>query len=154
MTPPSVQRKEAYHEDRPCRSHRFVGSGILAEALDRGHNVTAIVTHPDKLPTHPSLHGVKADVADRVDFASLVAGHNVVISAFNPGKDERDTGTRSIIDAVNQSGVARLVVVGGAGPSKSRRGSAWSTSSTSRPNGRTDRSRPRPSSTICAARPS
>ena len=93
----------------------FVGSGILTEALDRGHDVTAIVTNPDKLPTHPSLHGVKADVAGREQLASLVAGHDVVISAFNPGKDARGTGTRSIIDAVKQSGVERLVVVGGAG---------------------------------------
>lgn len=93
----------------------FVGSGILAEALDRGHDVTAIVTHPDKLPTHPNLQGVKADVADPEQLASLVAGHDVVISAFNPGKDERGTGTRSIIDAVRQSDVERLLVVGGAG---------------------------------------
>ena len=27
----------------------FVGSAILKEALDRGHDVTAIVRHPDKL---------------------------------------------------------------------------------------------------------
>ncbi|WP_375396627.1 NAD(P)-dependent oxidoreductase [uncultured Sphingomonas sp.] len=93
----------------------FVGSGILSEALDRGHDVTAIERNPDKLPTHRRLKGVKADVADRAELASLVAGHDVVISAFNPGKDASGTGTRSIIDAVKQAGVARLVVVGGAG---------------------------------------
>lgn len=93
----------------------FVGSGILSEALDREHDVTAIERNPDKLPTHPRLKGMKGDVADREQLASLVAGHDVVISAFNPGKDESGTGTRSIIDAVKQSGVARLVVVGGAG---------------------------------------
>lgn len=38
----------------------------------------------------------------------------MVISAFNSGKDARGTGTRSIIDAVKQTG-GRLVVVGGAG---------------------------------------
>lgn len=38
----------------------FVGSGILSESLDRGHDVTAIVTNPDRLPTHPRLNGVKA----------------------------------------------------------------------------------------------
>ena len=27
----------------------FVGSAILKEALDRGHEVTAIVRHPEKL---------------------------------------------------------------------------------------------------------
>ena len=39
----------------------------------------------------------------------------MVISAFNPGNDDRGTGTRSIIDAVKRSGVKRLLVVGGAG---------------------------------------
>ena len=43
-------------------------------------------------------------MADRAELASLVAGHDVVVSAFNPGKDERGTGTRSIIEAVKQAG--------------------------------------------------
>ncbi len=92
----------------------FVGSSILSESLDRGHDVTAIVTNPEKLPTHPNLKGVTADVAERERLASLIAGHDVVISAFNPGKDAHGTGTRSIIEAVKQSG-GRLVAVGGAG---------------------------------------
>ncbi len=93
----------------------FVGSGILSESLDRGHDVTAIVTNPDKLPAHPKLKPVKGDVADTETLRSLLAGHDVVISAFNPGKDEAGTGTRSIIEAVKRSGVGRLVAVGGAG---------------------------------------
>jgi hypothetical protein len=28
----------------------FIGSAILREALDRGHRVTAIARHPEKLP--------------------------------------------------------------------------------------------------------
>lgn len=110
----SIQQKEARHEDRHYRGHRLVGSGILSESLDRGHDVTAIVTNLDRLPTHPRLNGVKGDVAEREELASLIAGHDVVISAFNPGKDARGTGTRSIIAAVKQTG-GRLVVVGGAG---------------------------------------
>ena len=92
----------------------FVGSGILAEALDRGHAVTALVTNLAKLPTHPNLKGVKADAADRDELALPITGHDVVISAFNPGKDETGKGVRSIIEAVKQSG-GRLIVVGGAG---------------------------------------
>ena len=33
----------------------FFGSAILKEALDRGHEVTAIVRHPEKLPPHAKL---------------------------------------------------------------------------------------------------
>ncbi len=93
----------------------FVGSGILAESLERGHDVTAIVTNPDKLPSHDRLRPVKADVTHTEELRSVIAGHDVVISAFNPGKDAHGTGVRSIIDAVKRSGVERLLVVGGAG---------------------------------------
>lgn len=93
----------------------FVGSGILSESLDRGHEVTAIVTNPDKLPAYAKLTPAKGDVADTDELVSLIAGHDVVISAFNPGKDARGTGARSIIDAAKRSGVERLLVVGGAG---------------------------------------
>ena len=93
----------------------YVGSGILAESLSRGHDVTAIVTNPDRLPRDPKLTPAKGDVADTEELGSLIAGHDVVISAFNPGKDERGTGARSIIEAVKRSDVERLLVVGGAG---------------------------------------
>ena len=40
----------------------FVGSAILQEALQRGHDVTAIVRHPGKVMPHPKLRPHKADV--------------------------------------------------------------------------------------------
>ncbi len=93
----------------------FVGSGILTEALNRGHNVTAIVQNPERLPSHPKLRPVKAQVTDTGALTSVLAGHDVVISAFNPGRDETGVGRRSIIAAVKESDVDRLVAVGGAG---------------------------------------
>ena len=93
----------------------FVGSGILSEALERGHDVTAIERNPGKLAARPKLTPVKGDATDPDELAALIAGHDLVISAFNPGKDESGTGTRSIIAAVKQSGVDRLLAVGGAG---------------------------------------
>jgi putative NADH-flavin reductase len=50
-----------------------------------------------------------------------VAGHDAVISAFNPGwanpnmYDVQVRGTRAIIDGVKKAGVKRLLFVGGAG---------------------------------------
>ncbi len=93
----------------------LVGTKILSESLDRGHEVTAIVRNPETLPMHPKLRAAKGDATEPAKLASLVAGHDVVISAFNPGKDERGTGARSIIDAVKRAEVERLLVVGGAG---------------------------------------
>ena len=99
----------------------FVGSAILQEALERGHEVTAIVRHPEKLPPHAQLHPQKGDVYNADDVARLVAGHEAVISAFNPGWGNPDIyklqvkGVRSIIDGVKKAGVKRLLLVGGAG---------------------------------------
>ncbi len=93
----------------------LVGSKILSETLDRGHEVTAIVRNPDRLPMHPKLRAARGDVTKPAELASLVAGHDALISAFNPGTDESGTGARSIIDATKRSGVKRLLVVGGAG---------------------------------------
>lgn len=99
----------------------FVGSAILKEALDRGLEVTAIVRHPEKLQPHPKLHPQKGDVYSADEVARLVAGHDAVISAFNPGWTNPDIynqqvkGTEAIIKGVKQAGLKRVLWVGGAG---------------------------------------
>jgi len=99
----------------------FIGSAILQEALRRGHEVTAIVRNSTKLTPHPKLHPQDADVQNEDEVARLVAGHDAVISAFNPGwsapdiYDQQVRGTRAIIDGVKKTGVKRLLFVGGAG---------------------------------------
>lgn len=91
------------------------GARILSESLDRGHEVTAVVRNPERLPKQLKLRVAKGDATRPAELASLIAGHDAVISAFNPGTDESGTGTQSIIDAVKRSGIKRLLVVGGAG---------------------------------------
>jgi putative NADH-flavin reductase len=99
----------------------FVGSAILQEALQRGHEVTAIVRHPEKVKPHPKLRPLKADVQKGAEVTRSVAGHDAVISAFNPGWSNPDIynqqvkGARSIINGVKKAGVKRLLFVGGAG---------------------------------------
>ncbi|HXC17119.1 MAG TPA: NAD(P)-dependent oxidoreductase [Holophagaceae bacterium] len=98
-----------------------VGSRLLDEALRRGHAVTALSRHPDKLAARPGLTVVKADVYDAAQVASAVAGHDGVLDAFNPGWGDPDIrshfmkGTKAILDGVKRSGVKRILVVGGAG---------------------------------------
>jgi uncharacterized protein len=99
----------------------FVGSKILAEALSRNHQVTAIVQHPEKLAPHPELNALKVDATDPGQVESAVRGHDAVISAFNPGWTNPDIfklhvqGSKAIQEGVRRSGVRRLLVVGGAG---------------------------------------
>ena len=99
----------------------FVGSAILREALNRGHEVTAIVRDPEKLKPHPKLHPQKGDVYKEEEVARLLTGRDAVISAFNPGWANPDIynqqikGTRAIINGVKKAGIKRLLFVGGAG---------------------------------------
>jgi hypothetical protein len=99
----------------------FIGSAVLREALNRGHQVTAIVRHPEKLPQHPNLVAQKGDVTNETETTALVVGHDAVISAYSPGRNIPDiyqqhiSGYRMIINGVKKAGVKRLLVVGGAG---------------------------------------
>jgi uncharacterized protein len=98
----------------------FIGSAIRKEALERGHQVTAIVIHPEKLKLHPSLTAVKVDVLNEAALAGQLKGHDAAISAFS-GHAQKDVydyylrGLRSIIAAAKKARVPRFLVVGGAG---------------------------------------
>ena len=100
----------------------FVGSAILNEALDRGHKVTAVVRHPEKIAkTHKNLVVKKGDVSSSETVTEVSKGAEAVISAYNPGWQNPDIAKettsvyRSILEGVKKSGVKRLLVVGGAG---------------------------------------
>lgn len=99
----------------------FVGSFILKEALNRGHQVTGISRHPEKLPEHKNLNREKADVMNESTTIELLKGHDVVVAAFNPGWSNPDIynlyikGISSILNEIKASGVKRLFIVGGAG---------------------------------------
>ena len=99
----------------------FVGSALLKEALDRGHTVTAIVRQPEKLEKREGLIAKVGDVYDTASLAALIRGNDAVISAFNPGwkdpnlYDDQVRGTASIIAAIKDAGIKRVLWVGGAG---------------------------------------
>lgn len=100
----------------------FVGSAILKEALDRGHQVTAVVRHPDKITTvNKNLTVKKGDVSLSDTVANLGKSADAVISAYNPGwknpdiAEETTRGYTAILQGVRKSGVKRFLVVGGAG---------------------------------------
>ena len=98
----------------------FVGSAILNELLSRGHKVTAVVRDPAKLEGK-QVTAVKEDVANVDAIADLARGKDAVISAYNPGWANPDIAALitenypKILSAAKQSGVGRLLIVGGAG---------------------------------------
>lgn len=100
----------------------FVGTAILNELLTRGHKVTAIVRNPQKINIKsPNLAVIKADVSDTCTLINACKDKDAVISAYNPGwtnpniYEETLRNYPLILDAVKQSGVKRLLCVGGAG---------------------------------------
>ncbi|HET8754277.1 MAG TPA: NAD(P)-dependent oxidoreductase [Salinimicrobium sp.] len=100
----------------------FVGSAVLKEALNRGHEVTAVLRTPEKLKLkNEKLKIVKGDVLEKEKFSESIKGNDVVISAFNPGWENPNIynefleGARAIQEGVKNSGVQRFIVVGGAG---------------------------------------
>jgi uncharacterized protein len=108
----------------------FVGSKILSEALRRGHQVTAIIRRPQRIAPHPNLTVVQGDVLRREDLARVLAGHDAVISSWNPARGvpgpevfhRHVRGHRAIISAVKKSGVKRFLAVGGAASLKTPAG--------------------------------
>jgi uncharacterized protein len=87
------------------------GSRIAAELTRRGHAVTAIARHPEKIAMLPGITAKRGDVMDQASLAQLLAGHDAAVSSvhFTASDPAR------LIGAAKASGVGRYLVVGGAG---------------------------------------
>jgi uncharacterized protein len=88
-----------------------VGSRLIAELTSRGHAVTAIARHPEKIPAKAGVTAKRGDAADKAGLTALLKGHDVIISSLRfAGSD-----ARTLIEAVKAAGPKRYIVVGGAG---------------------------------------
>ncbi len=96
-----------------------IGSRILAQAVAAGHEVTAVVRNPDRLPDLP-IRIVVDDLAaaDPETMSTAVQGADAVLSglgarsAAEAGVASR--GTRTLVQAMRATGVLRIVVVSAA----------------------------------------
>lgn len=88
-----------------------VGSRILEELLRRGHEVVALVRHPERLALRTRLTAMAADANVPESLAPLLHGVDAVVSAVR----FKDSDPARLIRAVRLSGTKRYVVVGGAG---------------------------------------
>ncbi len=91
------------------------GSCILKELQSRGHEVTAAVRNPEKLPA--GVKSVRDDLSSADRIAEIIAGEEAVVSAYGPPPDDTDQlipVTKRLIEAVRRAGNPRLIVVGGA----------------------------------------
>jgi uncharacterized protein len=87
------------------------GSRITTELARRGHAVTAIARHPEKIASGANVTPTMGDVMDQAGLARLLAGHDAAISSVH----FLDSDPVKLIGAARESKVGRYLVVGGAG---------------------------------------
>jgi putative NADH-flavin reductase len=95
----------------------MIGSRILDELVSRQHKVTAVVRHPSKI-TRTDVDVRAGDVLDSHGVADTANGADAVISAYAPPEDATRLladATRSLLSALEEAGVRRFLMVGGAG---------------------------------------
>jgi putative NADH-flavin reductase len=94
-----------------------VGSELLAQALDAGHEVRVLARTPTKLAARAGLAIVAGDAKDQRAVARTLTGCDVALSALG-STDRHDQGVRSIgtaniLAAMRELGIRRLVIMGG-----------------------------------------
>ncbi|MEB8341608.1 NAD(P)-dependent oxidoreductase [Streptomyces endophyticus] len=96
-----------------------IGQEIVKQALEAGHEVTAVVRDPARLTvTGERLEVARADLKDPESLRPAVAGRDAVLSGLG-ARRRADAGiatelTRSVLKALEAEGVRRLVVVSAA----------------------------------------
>jgi putative NADH-flavin reductase len=99
-----------------------IGRQILEQAADAGHDVTAVVRNPQKLPTELSrpVRVVTADLAapDPAMLESAVQGADAVLSGLGATSNSEagvaTQGTQAIAAAMKATGAQRIIVVSAA----------------------------------------
>ncbi len=95
------------------------GRELVNQALDAGHEVTALARNIGELPGRDRLRPVAGNVHDPEAVARTVEGADAVLVALGhtktSGADVLAAGTRNVVAAMRTHGVQRIVVLSGAG---------------------------------------
>ncbi|MFB0840621.1 NAD(P)-dependent oxidoreductase [Paenibacillus oleatilyticus] len=96
------------------------GRQVVIQALEEGHEVTAVVRRPETFDLrHDKLEVLKGDVLLPATFRQAMRGKDAALSAL--GVSHRNpttvysTGTVKIMEAMQAAGVRRLVCLSSAG---------------------------------------
>ncbi|MBN8831397.1 MAG: NAD(P)-dependent oxidoreductase [Sphingomonadales bacterium] len=93
------------------------GSEIVKELAARGHEVIAIARNADAIPVADGITARRGDASDPAALAGLLTGCEAVISAL-----KFDVPPATLLFALRQAGVGRLLVTGGAASLKDEEG--------------------------------
>lgn len=99
-----------------------LGRLTVAEALDRGHEVTAVTRDGTGFEPAERLTVVAGEIAGPEPVAAVAAGHDVAISAIGPrpgdAPEQLSDNLQALLAGLHEAGVPRVVIVGGAGSSE------------------------------------
>lgn len=95
----------------------MIGRRLVAEAVSRGHQVTAAARDPSRIDTRPGVTPLRLEVTDIPALSAAAAGADVVIAAASPRSTGNSTAEAMAYVEALIAGLAgkRLVMVGGAG---------------------------------------
>lgn len=99
-----------------------IGGRVVAEAVSRGHEVTAVVRDPASYTAPEGVAVVAGDALDAADVTRVAAGQDVLVSAVGGGDGPGhahliEPSARSLVAGLRPLGAdaPRLISVGGAG---------------------------------------
>ncbi|MEU8803751.1 SDR family oxidoreductase [Spirillospora sp. NPDC048819] len=96
------------------------GGHLLTQALDAGHDVTALARTPGKITiSRPRLRVVQGDALDAASIEAAMPGHEAVLSALGVASRGPTTvysqGVANIQAAMQATGVRRLICISSGG---------------------------------------
>lgn len=99
-----------------------LGHFLIPEALDRGHEVTAVTRDGSGIEPADRLSIVVGEITDPSSVAALAAHHDAAISAIGPRDgdphEKLSDDFQTLLAGLAEAGVPRVVIVGGAGSSE------------------------------------
>ena len=103
-----------------------LGRVVVAEAVQRGHEVRALVRDPARSNLPEVVRTVQGDVLEPASLDAAVEGRDAVICVLGTASPRHassllEDGTRNLTDAMKRAGVSRLVCMTLLGTADSKR---------------------------------
>ena len=105
---------------------RGIGSELLKVAIEKGHEVTALVRDPAKLNiSTPGLKVITGDILDPSSVAMAIAGQDAIcvcigIPPTRKPVDVFSRGTQNILNAIGTESNQKLILITGIGAGDSK----------------------------------